>query len=71
MGTVGDCFDNAPTESFNAIIKGDYLDHEILLSRDHANKIIFDYIKVFYNRKRKHSSRGMVSPSQYEKNLGM
>jgi transposase InsO family protein len=71
MGTVGDCFDNAPAESFNATIKGECLDHEVLLSRDHATKIIFDYIEVFYNRTRKHSSIGYMSPSQFEKNLGM
>lgn len=70
MGSVGDCFDNASAESFNAIIKGECLDHENLLSLDHATKIIFDYIEVFYNRKRKHSSIGYMSPHQFEKSLG-
>jgi transposase InsO family protein len=69
MGSVGDCFDNASAESFNAIIKGDCLDHEYLVTRDYANKIIFDYIEVFYNRQRKHSSIGYMSPLQYEKTL--
>lgn len=71
MGTVGDCFDNASAESFNAIIKGDCLDHENLVTRDYTDKIIFDYIEVFYNRKRKHSSIGYMSPMQYEKTLGV
>lgn len=66
MGSIGDCFDNASAESFNAIIKGECLDHENLLSRAHATKIIFDYIEVFYNRKRKHSSVGYMSPHQFE-----
>lgn len=69
MGSIGDCFDNASAESFNAIIKGDCLDHEDLLSREHTTKIIFDYIEVFYNRKRKHSSIGYMSPHQFEQAL--
>jgi putative transposase len=69
LGSIGDCFDNASAESFNAIIKGDCLDHENLLSREHATKIIFDYIEVFYNRKRKHSSIGYMSPHQFEQTL--
>jgi putative transposase len=69
MGTVGDCFDNAPAESFNATIKGECLDHENLLTRDYADKIIFDYIEVFYNRQRKHSSIGYMSPVLYEKTV--
>jgi putative transposase len=71
MGSIGDCFDNASAESFNAIIKGDCLDHEIMLSLEHAEKVIFDYIEVFYNRKRKHSSIGYNSPAQFEKTLGV
>lgn len=71
MGTVGDCFDNASSESFNATIKGECLDHEPLLSRDHATKVIFEYIELFYNRERKHSSIGYLSPQQYEKSLGV
>ena len=47
------------------------LDHENLLTRDYADKIIFDYIEVFYNRQRKHSSIGYRSPVQFEKNLGV
>lgn len=69
MGSIGDCFDNAAAESFNAIIKGDCLDHEDLISRDHATKIIFDYTETFYNRERIHSSIGYMSPSEFEKTM--
>jgi transposase InsO family protein len=71
MGSVGDCFDNASAESFNAIIKGECLDHETMLSLEHAEKVIFDYIEIFYNRKRKHSSIGYISPEQFEKKLSV
>jgi putative transposase len=62
-------FDNAPAESFNATIKGECLDHENLLTREYVDKIIFDYIEVFYNRQRKHSSIGYMSPVIYEKTV--
>jgi transposase InsO family protein len=71
MGTSGDCYDNAVRESFNATLKGECLDHEQLITRDYAKKIIFDFIECFYNRERIRSTLGYVSPKQFEKLLSM
>jgi putative transposase len=66
MSRVGDCWDNAVAESFFATLKGECLDHEHLPSRAVAHAVIADYIEVFYNRQRLHSSIGYVSPVEYE-----
>lgn len=66
MGSVGDCFDNAVSESFVHTLKTECLNGVELVSRDFTERLIFDYIEVFYNRKRKHSSLGYMSPFQYE-----
>ena len=67
MGSVGDCYDNAVAESFVHTLKGECLNDTQLISRDFTERLIFDYIEVFYNRKRKHSSLGFVSPEEFEK----
>ena len=66
MSRKGNCWDNAVAESFFHILKTECIYHEQYLSRDEAKKSIFDYIEVFYNRKRKHSYLGYKSPEQYE-----
>jgi putative transposase len=66
MGTVGDCYDNAVAESFVHTLKGECLEGEQLISREFTTRLLFDFIEVFYNRKRKHSSLGNMSPLQYE-----
>jgi putative transposase len=67
MGSVGDCYDNAVCESFVHTLKGECLNSEKLISRDYTNRLLFDFIEVFYNRKRKHSTLGNISPFEFEK----
>lgn len=66
MSRRGDCWDNAAMESFFHSLKTECVFHEKYQTRDDAKKSIFDYIEVFYNRRRKHSYLGYKSPEQYE-----
>jgi putative transposase len=66
MGSVGDCFDNAVSESFVHTLKTECLNDAQLVSFDYTERLLFEYIEVFYNRKRKHSSIGNMSPYEYE-----
>jgi putative transposase len=67
MGTVGDCFDNAMAESFFASLECELLDRCHFTTRDEARLAVFDYIEVFYNRERLHSSLGYLSPAEFER----
>jgi putative transposase len=67
MSGVGQCWDNAPMESFYATIKKELIHHEDYQTRKEARASIFEYIETFYNPKRRHSSLGYVSPAEYEK----
>jgi transposase InsO family protein len=66
MSGKGDCWDNAVMESFWATLKTELVHHEHYATRDQARRSIFEYIEVFYNRKRLHSSLGYVSPETFE-----
>jgi putative transposase len=66
MSGVGQCWDNAPMESFFASLKKELVHHEDYQSRAEARASIFEYIETFYNPKRRHSSLGFVSPAEYE-----
>jgi transposase InsO family protein len=66
MSGVGQCWDNAPMESFFASLKKELTHHEDYATRAEAKASIFEYIEVFYNRKRRHSTLGYVSPAEYE-----
>jgi putative transposase len=66
MSGRGQCWDNAPMESFFATLKKELVHHEDYATRQQARASIFAYIEVFYNRKRRHSSLGYVSPAEYE-----
>jgi len=66
MSRKGNCWDNAPAESFFATLKCELIHHVVLKNLDHARHVIFDYIEFFYNRIRKHSSLGYMSPFKYE-----
>ena len=66
MSRVGDCYDNAAMESFWATLKTELVHHERYATRDEARRSIFEYIEVFYNRQRLHSSLGYVSPEAFE-----
>ena len=67
MSRKGNCWDNAVSESFFHTLKTECVNHEKYASRDEATKSIFDYIEVFYNRQRLHSSIGYLSPVDFEK----
>jgi transposase InsO family protein len=66
MSGKGDCWDNAVMESFWATLKTELVHHEHYATRLEARQSIFEYIEVFYNRKRLHSSLGYVSPEAFE-----
>ena len=67
MSKKGDCYDNAMIESFWATVKEEGIGETIFSTRNEAKTVIFEYIEVYYNRKRRHSSLGYLSPVQYEK----
>jgi len=67
MSRKGDCWDNAVMESFFHTLKTELVNHRRYQLRSQAKRDIFEYIEVFYNRFRSHSSIGYVSPEFYEK----
>ena len=67
MSRRGDCWDNAPMESFFASLKKELVHHEDYATRAQARASIFEYIEAFYNRLRRHSSLGYVAPAEYER----
>lgn len=71
MSRAGNCWDNAVTESFFRSLKVECLHQEKLQTREEAKSIIFNYIEVFYNRQRRHSSIGYRSPIDFEKAMGV
>ena len=66
MSRAGDCYDNAPKESFWATLKKELMSDTAFATREQARAAIFEYIEVFYNRQRIHGSIGYVSPEQFE-----
>lgn len=67
MSRRGDCWDNAPMESFFATLKRELIHGQTFRTRQQARQAIFEYIEVFYNRERLHSSLGYLSPADYER----
>ncbi len=66
MSRKGNCWDNAMMESFFATLKKERVHREDYATRSEARASVFDYIERFYNRLRRHSSLGYLSPEQYE-----
>ena len=66
MSRKGNCWDNAVAESFFHTLKTELVYHEVYETRAQANQSIFEYIEVFYNRQRMHSSNNNLSPVEYE-----
>jgi transposase InsO family protein len=66
MSRRANCWDNAPMESFFASLKKELTHHEDYQTRAEARASIVEYIEMFYNPKRLHSSLGYVSPAEYE-----
>jgi putative transposase len=67
MGTTGDCYDNALAESFFATLECKLLDRRTFRTHEEARSAIFTFIETFYNRQRRHSALGYLSPEQYER----
>jgi putative transposase len=67
MGSVGDCFDNAMAESFFATLECELLARQTFHSHLEARTALFEYIEVFYNRQRRHSALGYLSPDAFER----
>ena len=67
MSRRGNCWDNAPMESFFASLKKELVHDEDYATRGAATASIFEYIETFYNRVRRHSSLGYVAPAEFER----
>ncbi len=66
MSRKGNCYDNAVVESFFATLKQELVYHQHYQTRKEAKQNIFEYIEVWYNRQRRHSTLGYLSPEQFE-----
>lgn len=66
MSRKGNCYDNAVMESFFATLKQELVYHRLYQNRKEAKQDIFEYIEVWYNRKRMHSTLGYMSPHEFE-----
>ena len=66
MSRKGNCWDNAPVESFFGTLKQELVHRHDFVTREAARQEIFNYIEVWYNRKRRHSSLGYISPDAFE-----
>jgi transposase InsO family protein len=66
MSRKGDCWDNAVAESFFGIIKSELIYHKRFKGPQDTLRAIFEYIEIYYNRKRKHSTLGYKTPAQFE-----
>jgi putative transposase len=67
MGSVGDAYDNAVAEAFFATLQCELLDRQSWPTRRRLQSAVFDYIEGFYNRRRRHSTLGYLSPEDFER----
>jgi putative transposase len=67
MSRTGNCYDNAPMESFFSTLKCEHVHFQNYCTRQEATTDIFAYILGFYNRQRRHSSLGYLSPEEFER----
>ena len=65
MSRKGNCWDNAPTESWFHTLKTEQVYHRSYLTRQEAMLDIFEYVEAFYNRQRRHSALGYMTPAQF------
>jgi transposase InsO family protein len=68
MSRRGNCYDNAVIESWFSTVKSE--EGERFESYAHAKEALFDYIEVFYNQRRRHSTLGQISPAEFERRAG-
>jgi transposase InsO family protein len=66
MGSVGDCYDNAMIESFWSRMQVELLDRHRWRTRMELANAIFEYLEIWHNRRRRHSSLGMLTPIEFE-----
>jgi putative transposase len=66
MSRRGNCWDNAPSESFFATLKRECVKERVFASRAEARSAIFEYIEIYYNRERLHSTLGYRTPVDFE-----
>jgi putative transposase len=69
MGSKGDAYDNAVAESFFATLKKELIHRRSWPTKRELGSAVFEYIEAFYNRERRHSTLGMLSPAEYEELL--
>lgn len=69
MSRKGNCYDNAPMESFWGSLKNEMIHHQRYATRANAESAIREYIEIFYNRQRRHSRLGYVSPASFADNF--
>ncbi|RBH51976.1 IS3 family transposase, partial [Pseudomonas sp. MWU13-2860] len=65
MSRKGNCFDNAPIESFWGTLKNELVHHRRYATRAEAEASIREYIEIFYNRQRRHSRLGNLAPAEF------
>ena len=68
-GSIGDCFDNAMCESFNATLEYELLAQHRFKTQAEASLAIFDLIEGYYNPHRRHSALGYLSPNNFERRM--
>ena len=66
MSSTGNCYDNAVAESFFGLLKRERINRVRYRTREEARADVFEYIEVFYNRKRRHGFLGNISPAEFE-----
>ena len=69
MSGKGNCFDNAVAESFFHTLKVEAVHGETFATREDMRRAVFEYIEVDYNRTRRHSANGYISPLAYENKM--
>ena len=67
MSRRGNCWDNAPVESFFGTLKQELVNSCRFATREAARQEVFKYIEAWYNRQRRHSSLGYLSPAEFER----
>lgn len=67
MSRRGNCYDNAPIESFWGVLKNELIHHRRYTTRREAMQEITEYIEIFYNRTRRQQRLGYLSPAAFER----
>ena len=67
MSSTGNCYDNAVVESFFGVLKRERVNRVRYRTREEARADLFEYIEIFYNRKRRHGYLGYISPDDFER----